>query len=86
MKKQKINQTINRKINSVLDLAESVYFGDQRLPLFRRLLLNNLNDLRRELLAHLEDGRHPNNMGDTVVTSYHDPFRRDPLVEGVWRE
>ncbi|MBK8202594.1 MAG: hypothetical protein IPK68_09870 [Bdellovibrionales bacterium] len=87
MKKQKINQTINRRINSILDLAESIYFDDRRLPLFRRQLLDRMNEFRRELHHSLDSGRNDsNNMGDTVVTAHHDPFRYNPLAEGVWRD
>ncbi len=86
MKKKKTNQIINKRINAILNLAESIYFDDRKLPLFRRQLLTHLNDLRRDLLQHLDGESSPNNMGDTVVTSYRNQFRRDPLAEGVWHD
>lgn len=82
MKKQKINRAINKRINAVMDLAEAIFFEDRKLPIFRRQLLNHLNELRRELTDRRDD---PNNMGDTVVTTYNDPFAHNPLAERVWR-
>lgn len=82
MKKQKINRTINKRINTVMDLAEAIFIDDRRLPIFRRQLLNQLNELRRELTQHQNSS---NNMEDTVVTAFHDSFAHNPLAERVWR-
>lgn len=81
MRKQKINRSINRGIKATLDLSEAFFFGDPKYPLFRRQLMGQLNQLKRDLHHSVETNKHLYNHSDTLVTSSEHTVRQNPLAE-----
>lgn len=55
MNKERVQQSFTKTISQVLELSEAVFGGHEQWPFFRKVILNRLNDLRREVEAEVKE-------------------------------